>query len=86
MATQPLQSHTAEELEIIRNLFHAVTAGITGGATKHLPVENLVDLCKALNESMTSEEIDRAKQLLSDEEGNISFDQFIEYWTSEDAE
>ena len=74
----------AQEMEAIRNIFNAVAGGITGGDVKSLPKQNLLDLCIVLKDPITPVELDRAKNKLADVNGNISFDQFITWWTSED--
>ena len=74
----------AQEKEALRNIFNAVAGGITGADVKSLPNQNILDLCTVLKDPITPVELDRAKNKLADVNGNISFDQFITWWTSED--
>ena len=72
-----------EEIECIRTLFHAIAASSGNGSeTKHLKANDLADLCLALNDPIPNS--DEVATMLSDTAGLITFEKFIDFWSSED--
>ena len=74
------------EIECIRTLFHAIAGSSGNGSdTKHLKANDLADLCLALNDPITNpDELNRVTTMLSDTAGLITFEKFIDFWSSED--
>ena len=66
----------------VRNIFHAIAAA--SGDKKHLKSKDLGDLCSALNDPIESEELPKVTKMLSDDNGLITFDKFLDFWSTEE--
>jgi Ca2+-binding EF-hand superfamily protein len=73
---------TPAQIECIRNIFHAIAAA--SGDKKHLKSKDLGDLCSALNDPIESEELPKVTKMLSDDNGLITFDKFLDFWSTEE--